>query len=340
VQSALADWFEFTSPENLPLSDLIPNSDKLDWLDLPYGRYGYKKGQMSGHITVYSAGHSPGMGIHVVMTGEGCRELEANGLTDWQGYTAYLLSLGCHFSRLDVAFDDRCGVLDMVVIRRAVEGVSFTSRWRSVEVHTKSSVKKGASRAVVGSSSFPEDRGLPGCTVSSAGTKSLVQSGNTIYFGSKKSDAQLRIYDKGLEQGVQDHWVRVELELRNERAQLVAQEYSKPEADMVCVLVGVLRSYLDFKEPGTSNQMTRWQTVDWWLSFCSGLEKVKLSIQPIKRTMASVIQWVRHQVAPSLALIAANVGGDLDAFADQIIEFSREGKQRWGFKHQAILAGG
>ena len=43
-------------------------------------------------------------------------------------------------------------------------------------------------------------------------------TGETLYIGSKKSDAYVRIYNKGLEQKVDMDWVRWEIQLRDERA--------------------------------------------------------------------------------------------------------------------------
>ena len=45
-------------------------------------------------------------------------------------------------------------------------------------------------------------------TVSFNGTQ---RNGSTVYIGAESSDFRVRIYDKALEQGIEDHWIRVEL---------------------------------------------------------------------------------------------------------------------------------
>ncbi len=42
----------------------------------------------------------------------------------------------------------------------------------------------------------------------------LEQAGSTVYIGAPSSDFRIRIYDKALEQGVDGHWIRVELVMR------------------------------------------------------------------------------------------------------------------------------
>lgn len=44
------------------------------------------------------------------------------------------------------------------------------------------------------------------------------ERGQTIYIGSLKSDACVRIYDKGHEQGTGERWIRIEAQLRRENA--------------------------------------------------------------------------------------------------------------------------
>ena len=80
-------------------------------------------------------------------------------------------------------------------------------------------------------------------------------TGDTLYFGSRESQTMLRVYDKRLEleqkgrAEAKEHGVRWELELKQNRAQAFAKALlTLPPEDWREFLVGVLRSYVDFRE--------------------------------------------------------------------------------------------
>ena len=124
-------------------------------------------------------------------------------------------------TRIDIAYDDRpqvgqAGLLDFVTILEAIRADEFVSRPRQVRLME---FLKGG-------------------------------KGTTIYFGSGQSDTLLRIYDKAAEQQLDnEHWIRVEIQLRRERAHalflLLANEYCVEDFDIGAVLLAVL----DFKTP-------------------------------------------------------------------------------------------
>lgn len=304
----LIDYLRFTIPdETVPIDYLIPGADRLDWVDLPYGHYGYTKCQVAGGVRVYSGHHQPGVGMCVQISGQGCRELEGAGLvTDWAGYFAYLLSVGARICRVDLGLDDTsaaCIDIDQVV----------------GHLRDKTVVKRWKQWSVVQSCND-----LDGVT------------GKTVYVGSRKSAAFLRIYDKAAEQGLDGHWVRVELELKDERAERMAQALAGASTDEVGALVaGVLRGYIDFKVCGEDENKSRWETVAWWSRFLGAVEKVRLGCNPIVRTLEQVDQWLRNAVAPSLAMIVQADGGALE----RIFDYITEGKQRWRTRHRIMLAG-
>ena len=61
-----------------------------------------------------------------------------------------------------------------------------------------------------------------------AGAYSVIQGvragvpGTTLYVGSRQSEKFMRIYDKAAEQGIEGHWVRVELECKGDYAAAIA----------------------------------------------------------------------------------------------------------------------
>jgi DNA relaxase NicK len=158
----------------------------------------------------------------------------------------------------------------------------------------------------------------------------------------------LRCYDKRRErlnkghgdevEGV-DHWLRVELQLRRKRADAAARDFQGVKVDPRGVfghLAGVLRGYLEFKVPSDSDSnKRRWKPAAWWVAFLGYVEKSRLRVEKVVRTIQHVQDWVSFQVAPSLALLEEALGSDR-AWSFLFGE-AQEGRARWGPKHRAIL---
>lgn len=302
----LIDYLRFTFPdETVSIDYLLPGAESLDWVELPYGHYGYMKCKVAGGVRVYTNHHSLSGGVCVQISGEGCRELEGAGLvTDWVGYLAYLLGIGAGISRFDLALDDTTAAC--IDIDRVIE-----------HLRDDAVVKRWVNWSLV---------------QSQKGSKAPIAK--TVYIGSRKSAAFLRIYDKAAEQGTDEHWVRVELELKDERARAMASAIVDG-ASAGEVFAGVLRGYIDFKVEGEDSNKSRWETVDWWLAFLGAVEKVRLGCKPIVRTLEQVDRWLRKAVAPSLAMIVQADGGALE----RIFDYINDGKQRWRTRHRIMLAG-
>jgi len=296
--SALVDWasLTFSDAEHDLAGVLAMFGGEHEWSALERGANGYRAGWVRGAVKVLYDGQ-PGMGIHVQLSGKGCRQLEAEGLvTDWQSFVGWVLAAGGSFSRLDLALDDRAGLVNLDLVEEAVRSDAYVSRWRSWRITQSKS--RGAA-----------------------------QLGRTVNFGAPQSDASLRIYDKAAEQGVEGPWVRLEMQMRDDRAQRLALALSEKGAGVVA---GVLRGYLDFKQAGEGTQKTRWRSAAWWSELLAAAERVVLGTAPLVRTVASIKAWVSRQVAPSLAILAAAATEGRDAI-DAIIElgFGRLRPDQW-----------
>jgi phage replication initiation protein len=246
------------------------------------------------------------MGVHVVISGQGCRELEAWGLPSWWAYLKAIVSFGWHVTRLDYALDDRAGILDMSEVVGAFSAGDYTSPSRTWNLLR-------------------------------SGTRPGIVDGETIYLGSAKSDTRIRIYDKAAEQSCEPgtHWIRVELQLRADRAHQAAVQYSEAGESAPGMMAGLLLRQLDFKASGQADtHKSRQVTAPWWARFVGTLEKVRLSMAPAQRSLESVQGWLNKQVAPSLALVLAAAGGELTG----LVEMAREGRSRWTATHRNMLA--
>lgn len=99
-----------------------------------------------------------------------------------------------------------------------------------------------------------------------------------VYFGSPRSDRRLRIYDKALEQGLDDvKWVRFEFQFRNDNALSFYLNLSQTcKGDFSKCYYGMLHDYLRFiTQPNIHNHTEREITCRWWLDFLQGVGKIK-----------------------------------------------------------------
>jgi hypothetical protein len=124
------------------------------------------------------------------------------------------------------------------------------------------------------------------------------------------SQTLLRIYDKRLERQAKEHedWqdygIRWELELKKNRAQTCGQVLSfLEEADWLEYIVGVLRSYVDFRDTNREEaDMHRCRTLllDWWLLLTEGFKKAQLVVEKDPQTLAKAKLWVSRSVVPDV----------------------------------------
>lgn len=304
--TAQVDWLAFTDHKNLSPAVLLPHLPAKNWKKGKYGRFGYKEMIEQGMVKVYSAGTEV-MGTHYSLSGQACRELEGLGMTDWVGYLAFLRGQGVTFTRFDGAFDDRSGRLnlrlmyDKFVARECCKHLQEYD-WR-------------------------EGGGAHGTT------------GDSFAFGRRGGGVFIRGYDKFWEQvkkgkadrdAVED-WKRIELELRNESAAAAIDEIIRT-GGLGC-LAGILRSYIDFKEPGKDKIKSRWVTCDWWASFLGDAEKCTLVLEPVVPTIESKVQWLKSQVAPTLALFLEYCEGDMGP----LLSMMASGRRRLGPDDYALL---
>lgn len=201
------------------------------------------------------------MGICVNFSGTGCRAFESYGHGDWFRLLGYLFRdtsdpaahqngyKSYNVTRVDLAYDDHIGLLNM-------------SR---MELDTRD-------RNYVSPSKYSE-------IIWSDNQEDDIQ-GMTIQIGSDKSDVKIRIYDKAAERKYKDrHWIRVEIQLRSERA-LVAARLLLEEKHIGRTASGILRNYLTFREPSQDQNKSRWSIADYWDKVLMDMEKISLWISP------------------------------------------------------------
>lgn len=191
------------------------------------------------------------MGISLDMSGQGCRSFEEFSSVSWFDFFTELYRLGrISVTRMDLAYDDHEGLLNIWRMKLDVEDRNYLSK-----------AKK--SRIIWSDDQEKDIRGL------------------TIQIGSQTSDVLIRIYDKAAERGFTDrHWVRVELQLRKERASEALRLLFRRE-DVGRVVSGILRNYLLFVTPvSTDTNKSRWPVAEYWQRVLEGMEKLRVWIAP------------------------------------------------------------
>ncbi len=238
----LFDYLTFTIKEDWTPNQVIQflGLEDVAWDQMEKGLRGYRRRMHSGNISILYDG-ADNMGICVDMSGSGCRYFETYSTRSWDDLFADLLWYQsqdlANISRLDAAFDDHTGILDIDVLRDDTDDHLYVSRSRTWKVEYGS-------------------------------------AGTTIYHGSPKSNMYIRIYDKAAEQGIEDaHWIRVEMQMRDE----IALGYMKGlhVGDGV-QFRGVLHNYLRYVvDPGDDSNMSRWPLADYWEELLEAVQRIR-----------------------------------------------------------------
>lgn len=314
------DWLSFTVPFSAKNMDILEKRlGRGEWEENGFGGLNYNES-----ITVLDTGRvfwhtkRKDMGIHIRLPATALSEADftATGLLNWVG------QLEGKATRIDIAFDDTQGLLDVDQMYDYLLAEDVVTRWQKM---------------------------LRINGVKLAGGK---KTGDTVTIGSRTSNSFLRIYDKQLERESKEksgsetgHWVRVELELKGQKAGTFVQMMAKtatgeieerPEELCASLLLGLV----DFKERGTADtNKSRWLTVSWWLDFVGGVEKLKLSLPKKEKTMEQAREWIEKTVSPTLAMIVLSSEDDNGESGYEFVMNSiHTGQFRLKARHKSMMA--
>ncbi len=292
----LIDWLTFSVKKDGP-NEVIRDYLGLDpslFQGTGYGLLGYNKVLRFSDICVCydprENDYFKSMGVCVSMSGNGCRAFETmskltyEGAKDKQGtqsiafpalFQLLMADETANISRIDIACDDREGYLDMDKIIDKTRSNEINSRMlrRTINFSLNGADKAGA----------------------------------TVYIGAPSSDFRVRIYDKALEQGVEGHWVRVELVMRSENAKAFVEEMANAK-NVGKLAAQVINDKFSFIERDDSN-ISRCTVCGWWADFVDELETVRLVARcVIQHGIDHVRNWVESQVGPSLYVLMKTIG--------------------------------
>lgn len=282
----LVDWISVT----FPVDDLDDVLSRLGLDNIPIeregkGRHGYNRSISLDGITVLYDGRE-GMGIHAILSSQSLHVLEDRGIY-LKDYTARLRACQGRIRRFDIALD----VFDVPIVsalQRAIERKQLVTRWKGYRIIRSGEVRKDG-------------------------------TGDTVYFGSPRSLVLLRAYDKAAETGTDGLWNRLELQLRNERAEKCVDAWLQG-LSTGDVFAGVLANYLRVEAP-------------WWQRFVGDMARIRLTSGKRARSADELIAWFEKNMTPTLATIFELQGGDLGYFA-HLLEL---GRANLSSRHYQIL---
>lgn len=199
---------------------------------------------------------------------------------DVVGLLHFIYSNSGRVTRLDVAFDDVEGLLSMRTLLRAFNRGDYACRAKSAVPGKRSSYRMYQSRYAGG------------------------RTGSTLYFGSAAADTVVRIYDKSAEQGTASHWIRVELQLRRDRADSLAREFWAREFLDFSLAQGVILSHLRFLPAARSDSnRSRSPVAAWWARMMGQRVYTLAPAAVASRTLEKVYAWFISTASRALAIL-------------------------------------
>jgi phage replication initiation protein len=304
----LIDWFSgtFLHTENpQEVIKLLGLSEKL-FTPRPKSANGYKQALACGNITIFFDGQKD-MGVNFVMSGDGCRQYEAQ-FTDspWIRLIGSLIFYEGNICRFDLANDIINGIMPLGRLEECI---------RAKQVRTR--FKRGKKTEDL---TYSENDTDPcGLTIN------LNKSRQSLVF--------IRFYDKAAQNNLDCSWIRSEIEFKGERALIAATALfnSMPAGEL---FFAVMNNYFTIINLDDSNK-SRCTTQDWWQTWLEHTNKVKLTVAKAIKTIEKVRQWFFKSCAPSLAMIKEHCG--MSAFNDFVSDLLYDGGKRMSMKHEQIL---
>jgi len=215
--------------------------------------------------------------VCVMMSGKGCRVYESNSKYTFMDLFSYIHDNpdDYNITRLDLAYDDFKGLLNINTLAFDTFNQSYVTKSRTWKVETGS-------------------------------------SGTSIYFGSEQSPIRLRIYDKKAEQKITDdnlHWVRVELQLRDDRA-ATAVNYVCSGICIDEVYFNALNNFIRFVENSeTDSNKYRHKLKEYWSNFLEYYGKLSLYVEPgDDYTCEKLRMYIEKQCSQSIVTFCAIYG--------------------------------
>jgi hypothetical protein len=158
------------------------------------------------------------------------------------------------------------------------------------------------------------------------------EGGVTYYFGTRKSEAFYRFYDKNAESGGAVNANRMELELKRSKAHQAFVAWLQPpagdEQTAAQILAEFLTGNIDFidRSEGDKN-LDRCPRLAWWQAILDCVA-VGVKLSPVRAvpTIERTMTWAEKKVGPSLHMLRRVLGDSFDDWLGAVMS--------WGADHQ------
>lgn len=264
----IIDWLQFTLLRDDGLDTVIKilRQPKDDYIELDKGGLGYKQQLYNNNIRLYYDGII-GMGVCASITGKACRYLESKGINLWRLLQLLSKSNKINITRLDIALDYYNKLMDKIV--NNIRQGRYISKSRKINF------------------------------ISSMVDKQ--ERVETIYIGSRSSDVMIRIYNKALEQHINNMiWERYEVVLKKDRIyKVIPMLADSISATFYNILYTYFRPIIR-----VDKNISRSEIEPYYLEFLGKVKKISLYEKKEEKTIQDKYNWLEKQVAPTMAMLS------------------------------------
>ena len=252
-----------------------------------FGFYSYTEHYYIGDIFVLTSADEE-KGVLLELKGKGCRQMESYLLAQERSWYDFLMDAlvdGGVMKRLDLAINDKAGILDIPELTEKCDCEECISVFRSFKSYASGQLIK----------SHEQDK---------AGM------GHTLYIGSLKSEVYFCIYEKAQEQyaklgtPLEETPVknRFEIRLKNDRAYYAVRDLLT-YYDAERTAFDIINRYMRFVDKEDGKKRSDWQVNDRWAWFIgSDRGRLKLTTKPEPYTLERTLNWIARQVSPTLKM--------------------------------------
>ncbi|PBH03138.1 Cro/Cl family transcriptional regulator [Clostridioides difficile] len=306
----LFDYVRIRFP-TLDIQHIIRDVLKLNiryMLHEDFGFYSYTEHYYLGDIFVFTSDDEE-KGVLLELKGKGCRQFEgylvAQGRS-WYDFFMDALVEGGVMKRLDLAINDKAGILDIPELTEKCNKEECISVFRSFKSYSSGELVKQTEQDKAG-------------------------MGHTLYIGSLKSEVYFCVYEKNYEQyaklgiPIEETPIknRFEIRLKNERAYYAVRDLLT-YYDAERTAFSIINRYVRFVDMEADKRREDWKLNDRWAWFIGdGREPLKLTTQPEPYTLSRTLNWIARQVAPTLKMLKQIDTGNNTAYLKSIEEQAR-----------------
>ena len=250
-----------------------------------YAFYSYQEQYVMGDIVVMVS-QEEDKGILIEMKGRGCRQFETFLLAQkrsWYDFFETSLKLGGVMKRLDLAINDRAGLLNIPYLTKKCQNEECISLFRTFKSYRSGELLKA-----------DEKDGM----------------GNTLYIGSLKSEVYFCLYEKDYEQYIKlgipldqtETKNRFEIRLKNERAYHAIMDLMKGRS-IESTTFSIITRYMRIADKVQGKRRTNWPLNEKWGRFVGRNRKeIQLTSEPKPYTIERTYNRLGRQVAPTLKM--------------------------------------